>query len=77
MRYKMNRNFKNIHVTYLGAKGSVDLLLPIFGTSNKSNSTIFGRKMKYFEGTICENFYFDNFIDVLFVYCKVKKSDRI
>ena len=46
------------------ANGSAELLLTIFGTSYSSISTIFGRKMKYLEGTICAKFYSDNFIDV-------------
>ena len=38
------------------AKGSAELLLPIFGTSYSGNFTIFGRTMKYLEGTILQSF---------------------
>ena len=64
MRFEVNRRFENIYVRYMLAKGSVDLLLPIFGTSYSAISTIFGRKMKYLDDTICAKFYSDNLIDV-------------
>lgn len=59
------------------AKRRVDLLLPILGTSYSSISTVFERKIEYLEGAICEKFYYDNYIGVSFVYCKVKDSDEI
>lgn len=34
-------------------------------------------KMKYLVGTICAKFFDNNFVDVWFLYCKVKESDGV
>ena len=67
------QRFENIYGRKMGAKGSVDLLLPIFGYC--VISTIFGRRMKYLADTIWAKFYSDNLIDVWFVnYMGIRRS---
>ena len=40
MRYKVNRNYENIYIKYMGTEGSIDPILPIFGTRPSHHKNI-------------------------------------